>query len=169
MATSKFWELCAAYCKAQKQFEAYKKDCHQFAVEIIEELKSYYKVPESQFSLYRIADNQVFEMVIPAALHAIDLKDDNFWHFGVGLTVCHAPETLPEELILIHLMFRKNDKKQYFLKYAFEDAQFEINRKDAKSFQPFFDFLFELILSSYRESLQRFIGDKTERKLGYIQ
>lgn len=169
MATSKFRQLCAAYGKAQIQFEAYKKDCHQYAIEIIEELKGYYKVPESQFSLYRIVDNHGFELVTPAAIHAIELKEDNYWHFGVGLTVCQAPETLPEELILIHLMFRKNSKGQYFLKYAFEEDEFEIKRDDPATYKPFFDFLFNIIIKSYQESLQRFVGVKTERKLGYIQ
>lgn len=169
MGKSKFNELCGAYSAAQDQFENYKKDCHLFSTEIVKELKDYYKIPEGQFSLYRIDDNKTFQLVPPALIHAIDLKDDNYWHFGIGLTVCKAPETLPEELILIHIKFRKNSKGQYFLQYEYEEKEFEVIREDAKSYIPFFDFLFNVILNSYKDSLQRFVGVRTERKLGFVK
>ena len=75
-------------------------------MEIVKELKSYFNIPDSQFTLYRVNDNNGFELVPSVLIHAITLVDGNYWHFGVGFTVCKAPETLPEELILIHLMYR---------------------------------------------------------------
>ena len=169
MESTKFHEICSAYSAAQDQFEQYKTDCHLFSIELVNELKAYFKIPETQFSLHRITEENGFELVTPALIHAIDLKDDNYWHFGIGLTVCKAPETLPEELILIHIMFRKNDKEQYFVKYAYEEKEFEINRKEASSYLGFLDFLYVIIINSYKTSLQRFVGSKTERKLGYVK
>lgn len=167
MEVTKFHQLCAAYDTAQNNFEEYKKDCHIFSIEIVRELKAYYNIPESQFSLFKISEQKGFELVPDALIHAISLEQDLFWHFGVGLTVCKAPETLPEELILIHLMFRKNDEHKYFIKYANSEEEFEIIKGDSSSYQSFFDFLFNLIITSYNQQLQHFIGEKTTRTLGY--
>jgi len=169
METSKFHALCAAYDTAQTNFESYKTDCHVVSMEIVKELKAYYEVPESQFSLYKINGEGGFELVSPALIHALSLTQDHYWHFGIGLTVCRAPETLPEELILAHLIFRKNSDGNYYIKYAHEDQEFEIKKGDSTSYIPFFDFLFEIIMNSYHGHIQQFIGDKTTRKLGYRQ
>ena len=169
METTKFHQLCGAYDSAQNNFETYKTDCHVLSMEIVRELKSAFDIPESQFSLYRITDKSGFELVPSALIHAISLEEDRYWHFGVGITVCKAPETLPEELILIHLMFRVNDQNQYFIKYANGLKEFEIKKGNSESYKPFFNFLFELILTSYQEQLQQFVGSRTTRKLGYRQ
>ncbi len=169
MEQSKFHELCGAYGIAQSNFESYKTDCHILSMEIVKELKNYYQIPDSQFSLYRINEQDNFDLVTPALIHAINLRPDHYWHFGVGLTVCQAPETLPEELILIHLMFRKNAKEECFIKYAHSDTDFKIVKGNPGSYVSFFDFLFDTTIASYKSQLQQFIGEKTERKLGYIQ
>ena len=136
-------------------------------MEIVRELKSFFDIPESQFSLYKISEQSGFELVPSALIHAISLEEDNYWHFGIGLTVCKAPETLPEELILIHLKFRKNNQNKYFIKYVHGEREFEITKGNSNSYKPFFIFLFEIIITSYEEQLQQFIGTRTTRKLGY--
>ncbi len=167
MEVTKFHQLCAAYGEAQNNFEEYKKDCHVFAIEIVRELKAYYNIPESQFSLFKINEQKGFDLVPDALIHAISLKKDLFWHFGVGLTVCKAPETLPEELIRIHLMYRKNGEDTYLIKYNNSKEEFEIKKGDPLSYQAFFDLLFENIIASYKEQLQLFVGEKTTRTLGF--
>lgn len=169
METTKFHELCNAYDKAQDNFDTYQKDCHIISMEIVQEIKVYYQVPESQFSLYRISKERGFELVPSALIHALTLEEDHYWHFGIGLTVCRAPETLPEELILVHIMFRKNSKGEYFVKFAFGKKEFKVVKGDSASYIPFFDEVFDTIISSYDDQMQQFIGEKTTRKLGYIQ
>jgi hypothetical protein len=167
MNSTKFHELCNAYGAAQDKFELYKTDCHIFSMEVVKELKAYYQIPESQFSLYKVSEKNGYELVTPALIHAIRLTEDHYWHFGIGLTVCKSAETLPEELILIHIMFRKTLDGKYFLKHAYENDEFEIEKGNKSSYIPFFDFLFETIIKSYNEQLQQFIGVKTTRKLGF--
>ena len=169
MKETKFHQLCGAYSNAQESFESYRTDCHLTSMEIVKELKAYYEIPEHQFSLYKINDQNGFQLVTPALIHAIRLREDNYWHFGLGITVCKAPETLPEELILVHLMFQKNKNGSYTIKYANNKAEFEIIKGNSSSYIPFFDFLFEEIMVSYNSHLQQFLGDKTERKLGYVK
>ena len=130
-------------------------------------LKSYYQIPEGQFSLYKINEQNGFQLVTPALIHAIELKEDHYWHFGIGITVCKTAETLPEELILIHITYKKKNDNSYIIKYAYKDQKFEITKGESTSYIPFFDFLFEEISTSYKQQLQQFIGEKTERKLGY--
>lgn len=167
METTKFHELCNAYDTAQTKFDTYRTDCHIFSMEFVKELKNYYDVPESQFSLYKINQESGFQLVPPALIHAIRLAEDHYWHFGLGLTVCKAAETLPEELILIHILFKKNSENTFNVRYANSKEKFKITKGDATSYAPFFDFLFSIIIKSYNEKLQEFVGEKTTRKLGY--
>jgi len=167
--TSKFHQLCAVYDAAQVRFEEYKKNCHLFSIEFTQHLKEYYQIPEKQFSLYRIDREGRFDLVPSSLIHAIDLFDDHYWHFGIGLTVCRAPETLPEELILIHLFFRKEEGKEFFLKHTLSDKEFEVFQGKKDSFIPFLDDLFNTIRSSYDGYIQQFIGERTTRKLGFKQ
>lgn len=165
--TTKFHELCVAFGKAQDDFGAFRNNCHQIAVELVNELKKYFQIPESQFSLYKINKDNEFEIVPPALINALSLRADSNWQFGIGLTVCIVPETLPQELILIHISLRKDLDNKYFVKYANEIKEFEIKSDDKDSFHLFFDFLHDVIIKTYNEQLQRFIGQSTRRKLGY--
>lgn len=169
MKTTKFHELCGVFDKAQTKFDNYKTDCHLFSMELVKEFKKYLNVPDSQFSLYKISEEKGFELVTPALIHAIRLTSDHYWHFGIGITVCKAMETLPEELILIHLMFRENAKGQFFVRYAPVEKEYEITKGKSSSYIPFFDFIFNTIKKSYQEHIQQFLGEKTVRKLGYRQ
>ncbi|CAM1367886.1 hypothetical protein [Tenacibaculum xiamenense] len=168
METTKFHQLCSAFGHAQDSFDNYRKESHLLAVELVKQLKEYYQIPESQFSLFKIDHNGQFDLVQPELVHAISLMPDRYWHFGIGLTVCKAPETLPIEVIIIHLKFKKNSQNKFYVQYANNPEKFEIKKDNSALFITFFDFLFSEIISSYNNSLQLFIGEKTERKLGYV-
>ena len=169
MEQTKFHDLCMAYGNAQKDFGNFQQDCHLIAIELVNSLKEYFQIPESQFSLYKINNENEFEIVPPALINALTLKADSFWQFGIGLTVCIAPETLPQELILIHLLLRKDLDNKYFVKYANENKEFEVSKGNKESFNPFFDFLHDTVIKTYNDKLQHFIGQSTRRKLGYTQ
>lgn len=164
---SKFKELCAAYNTAQTNFEAYKKDCHEFSIKLVDELKSYFEVPDKQFTLYKIIEKGGFDLVNGALIHAIQLFQDNSWHFGVGFTVCKEPETLPEELILVHLMFKKQTDGDFVLKHSYGDKEFEIKPNNLETYTPFFEDIYKTIIDSYEEHLQQFLDQQTTRKLGF--
>ena len=169
MEKSKFNELCDAYSNAQTNFENFRLDCHSIASTLVDELKKYMSIPEQRFSLYRINPQKEFQVVPPSLVNALVLASDSYWHFGVGLTVCkHEEKSLQEELILIHLMVRKESDGQFFVKYANEDEEFEVFKDKPESFHSFFDFLHQAIIDSYKERLQQFLSEKTERKLGYV-
>lgn len=167
METTKFHELCMAFGTAQDDFGAFRSTSHLLAVELVKEFKNYFQIPDSQFSLYKINKENEFEIVPPALINALSLKPDSNWQFGIGLTVCIAPETLPQELILIHILFRKDLDGKYFVKYGSNIKEFEIKNADQNSFYLFFDFLHDVIIKTYNEQLQHFIGQSTKRKLGY--
>lgn len=169
MELTKFHELCMAYGKAQSDFGAFQNDCHLISVELVKALKEYFEIPESQFSLYKINSENEFEIVPPALINALSMREDSYWQFGIGLTVCTAPETLPQELILIHILLRKDLDEKYFVRYGNDKKEFEIIKGDENSFHAFLDFLHGTIIQSYNEQLQRFIGQSTSRKLGFRQ
>lgn len=169
---SKFKELCMAFGRAQNQFENFQKDCHQFSIEMVNELIAYFKIPDSQFSLFKINAQNEFNLVQPGLVHALTLRPDSLWQFGIGLTVCTQPETLPQELILIHLLIRNDLEDNFFLRYANKNEEEEQEHKiekigDKFNFIPFFDYLHETIIKSYDDELRHFIGTETRRKIGY--
>jgi len=167
MENTKFHNLCMAYGKAQQDFETFRHGCHFIAVDVVKELKVYFEIPESQFSLYKINAQGEFSIVPPALINALTLKEDSFWQFGIGLTVCMAPETLPQELVLISILLRQDLGGKFYIKYANETNEFEIIKGNPTSFHPFFDFLHDTIIKTYNEQMQQFIGQSTTRRLGY--
>jgi hypothetical protein len=169
MGKTKFNQLCAAYDAAQDNFDAYKKNCHAFAIELVDELKAYYEIPERQFSLYQVEQNNNFKLINGSLYGALTLTPNSDWHFGVGLTVCKAPESYPEELILIHIFFRKEVGDTFFLRHTYGDKEFEVTKGNKESYIPYFDDLFNTIVDSYQGHIQQFLGEKTTRKLGFVQ
>lgn len=167
MENTKFHELCMVFGKAQQDFQKFEIDCHLFAVELVKKFKVYLKIPDSQFSLYKIDEKNEFEIVSPALVNAITAAKDSFWQFGIGLTVCSAPETLPQELILIHVLVRRDLDNKFYAKFGPEPQEFEISKSESDGFNDFFEFLHKNIVNSYEHEFQKFIGQNTARKLGY--
>ena len=165
---TKFSLLCNAYDDAQDDFEKYKNNCHNFAIELVEQLKKYFEVPERQFTVYKVEENNNFDLIHGSLLGALTLTKDSHWHFGVGLTVCRTVEAFPEELILIHIIFRKEKGNTYFLRHTYGDKEFKVEMGALETYTTYFDDLFNTIISSYKGHLQQFIGEKTTRKLGYV-
>lgn len=164
---TKYNDLCLAYGKAQEEFRLYHNGCLSICRDLVSELKSYFEIPESQFSIYQVTDENEFELVAPGLINAMSLKEDSCWHFGVGMTLCVNPETLPQELLLIHIALRKDIDNGYMVKYANHKQEFPITSDDKSSFIPFFDFLHESVMRVYSEQLHLFIEQYTKRKLGY--
>lgn len=52
---------------------------------------------------------------------------------------------------------------------AYDPKKFDIEKGNSKSYIPFFEFVFEHIINSYKGNLQQFVGERTERKLGYVK
>ncbi len=165
MEQTKFHELCMAYGTAQQDFQKFEIDCHMFSIELVKKFREYLQVPDSQFSLYQINEEQKFTIVPPALINALTPAEGSFWQFGIGLTVCSAPETLPQDLILIHILVRKDLQDKYYAKFGPEPKEFEIDRNKKDGFNDFFEFLQKTIFTSYQMEFQKFIGQSTTRKL----
>ena len=164
---TKFKELCTAFSKAQSDFIAFQSDCHQFAVEMMEELKVYFEVPDKQYSLYKINEQNQFVLVQNALVNALTLRPDSSWQFGIGLTVCSAPESLPQELILIHIHIRQDMDGDFYIKYGNQEEEHKVMNEEKFDFIPFFDFLHETIIKTYEDHITHFVGKETRRKIGY--
>ncbi len=167
MEKTKFKELCIAYTNAQQGFQNFQNECHDLSVNLVEELKKYFEIPESQFSLFRINENNEFILVQPGLVNALTLREDSRWQFGIGLTVCTAPETLPQELIMMQILIRQDLDGNFYLKYGDQEQEFRIEKSEERNFIPFFDHIHSEILNVYENHMTHFIGEDTERKIGY--
>jgi len=169
MDMSRFNTLCDAYDNAQKNFETYKSNCYNFGVELVDELRKYFQVPDRQFTVYKIEENNNFDLIHGSLLGALTLTKDSLWHFGVGFTVCRTVDVFPEELILLALVYRKEKGNTFYLKHTYNEKEFKVEYGKPETYKDYFEDLFKTILESYNGHLQQFIGEKTVRKLGYIQ
>lgn len=169
MDMSRFNKLCEAYDHAQNNFETYKRNCYNFGVELVDELRKYFQVPDRQFTVYKIEENNNFDLIHGSLLGALTLTKDSFWHFGVGFTVCRTVDVFPEELILLALVYRKEKGNTFYLKHTYNEKEFKVEHGKPETYKEYFEDLFKTILESYNGHLQQFIGEKTIRKLGYIQ
>ena len=167
METTKFTELCKAYGKAQSDFKQFQEDCYQLTLKLVKELKEYFQIPESQFSLFKIDANNEFHLVQPAVINALNLRPDSLWQFGIGLTMCTSVEASPQELILIQILIRKDLEGCFFLKYGNEDKEHKVEKKEKFDFIPFFDYLHDTIINTYEQQITHFIGNDTRRIIGY--
>jgi len=155
-----------AYSKAQQEFQEFRIECHDLAVGFVKELKSYLQIPETQFSLFSIDANIEFKLVQPALVSALKLRKDSLWHFDVGLTVCSAPETLPQELILLHILLRKDVDGGFFLRYGEKGDEHKIEKEENWSFTPFLDYLHKFILEVYRDQVIHSLSQDSRRRIG---
>ena len=167
MELTKFHEMCMAYGKAQQDFQTFETDCHIFSVELVKKFREYLEIPDSQFSLYKIDKNNEFVIVPPSLINAMSPAAGTYWQFGIGITVCSAPETMPQDLILIHILIRKDLENKFYAKFGPGQKELEIDRKNENGFNEFFTFLHQTVVSSYQTEFQKFIGHNTFRKLGF--
>lgn len=156
-----------AYGKAHEDFSTFERECHAISVELVNQLRVYLALPPSQFSLYKIDKEGEHHIVPPSLINALTLRPDAFWQFGIGLTLCSALETLPQELVLIHIQLKKTMENRFVVKFGNVPTEFEIRKDDKASFTTFFDFIHESIVKLYNEQYNQFVGQSTKRKLGY--
>mgnify|MGYP000205930828 CR=1 FL=1 len=130
MEPTKFKELCMAYAKAQGDFTNFKKKNYEFSKEMVTKLKQYFKIPDSQFSLFRIDEKNDFKLVHPAVSNAITLRPDSMWQLGIGLTVCTSPENYPQELIMIHILIRNDVEGHFYLKYGSNEEEHKVENSE---------------------------------------
>jgi len=83
-------------------------------------------------------------------IEALSLRPDSLWQFGIGLTVCSSPETLPKELILIHIQIRMDLEGEFYMKYGNQPEEHKIEKMDKTgkyNFIPFLDYIHSLMMS----------------------
>lgn len=165
---TKFEELCSAYKKAQTEFKQYKDDCHDFAIDLWNNITSYFQIPTSQLTLYKINEDGEYEATAPPMINALSLWPDAYWQVGFGITLFESKDTYPQETIIIGLRLKRDTENNYFARLNGSDQEFQIDRKNQNDYQKFFDFLFKEIQKSYCTGLQTFIDqDTTIRKIGF--
>ncbi len=185
MKPTKFNEISAAYRKARKDFLMFESDCRSFSIELVKKWRDYLNIPAKQFSLYQIDGANKFVLVPPSLINAISPAEGPYWQFGIGLTVCCEDEEteccpasevdccsmsgkVHQEIILVHILVRKDADGKYYVKFGHEPKEFLINRNREEGYQSFFNFLHKEIVTSYQVMFQKFIGQRTIRKLGFV-
>ncbi|MFA6583629.1 MAG: hypothetical protein WCS77_04960 [Elusimicrobiaceae bacterium] len=165
---SKFNQLCKAYATARKSFFDYRDECFEFTSWLLEGLVSYLDCPVEQIGYFPLkGDFQPGHTY--TLMGAMDLEDDTYWHFGMGITLYEQKKKFPHETVLFEFMIKKADGK-FTVKMDAEGTEFHIAKDDPASAHKLYEKIYEEIRESYSSGLQHFLEeDETARKIGFCR
>ena len=163
---SKFEDLCRAYATSRKNYFDYRDACLKFGTNLVNGMIDYFKCPREQVKFIPLKED-IKPNTMYSLLGAMDLDDDTFWHFGLGLTLYEAPNVFPQETALLPLLVKKVDDS-FIVKFGTHGEEFKIHKDKPDEQTAFYEFVFRQIKESYEKALQRFLEQKeTSRKIGF--
>lgn len=164
---SKFSEMCSAFNHARNEFDIFKKDTSDAATRLWRALAAYLEAPQERVTLYRIGPKGGFEVANPPVNEILNLREDGFWDFGLGITVYCDPSTYPRDTILLHLRIRRNLDGHIQVQLAGAGPVFNIDLDNKENSALFFDHVYTTIIDSYHSGLERLIKEDTVNRIGF--
>jgi len=163
---SKFDELCHAYSTARTNYMDYRKSCHDFAGDFISGMLDYYGCPREQVT-YIPLSGQIDPKHRYSLADTMQLAEDTYWHFGMGITLCPVEDEGPGETVALAFAVKKHESIYYIRIGGFEQ-EFEFHEKSKTEYNKFYDFLFSRIKEDYEKGLQKFLDQEHgTRKIGF--
>ena len=165
---SKFDELCKSYVLSREKYMAYEEDCLIFAKQLADKFIAYLEVPKNNISFVP-ADKAPEDRKKYSLFSAINLSDDDFWHFGMQIILYEKPNKYPHQPIL--LLFRLKKKNNlFYVKIPPYMEEKTIDPAKEKNFTEFFDYLFNEIKSYFEKGLQKYHeGAEAVKTIGFIE
>ena len=160
---TKFEILCSAYKKAVTESKEYLDNCHSFSVELWKRMIEYFQVPSSQLSFYTVNSEGEYEITSPPLFNALILQPDSFFEMGFGITVYETEGAFPQETIIVGLLIKKG-MNCFIIKLNDHDEEFIIEENNSIHFNKFFDYLHNIISTSYSTGIQTFLDQETSKR-----
>lgn len=165
---SKFDQLCKAYSKARKNYFDYRTDCTSFTTWLMTGFLTYLNCPADQLRYFPMK-GEIRPGHSYTLMGAMDLEEDTFWHFGVGLTLFEKKDVTPQETVVFEFMIKRNENS-YTVKMDTGGHEYHIAKDDTTAAHRLYEAIFEEIRDSYTTGLQHFLEqDETARKIGFCQ
>ena len=166
---NKYQELCDSFSVAQEKFSVYRDECLYFGDELWRRMMGYLQVPNNKRLLYKIGEKGEFKLVPAQVINAIELRPDNYWQLGLGFVLKQNEDNVPSETIQIPVLFRREHKEaKFYVRLFDEKTDHVITQGDEDSFVAFFDFIFDLIVSNYKDEDTSFSDEvETIKKIGF--
>jgi hypothetical protein len=151
---TRYEQLCKAYSKNLSDFKTYKELCYRFAVNLMEQLKQEFYIPDDRLQLRSKDDSKE---ITTNMLEAMDMQKDTFWHIRFSITVCseadeHLKESMSFEICIkkmpTHFLLSIPNEREFFIPEA----------EDNYNFTDFFNYLFTSLKDFYEQELDRFLS-----------
>jgi hypothetical protein len=163
---SKFKELCHFYSVSRKNYFDYWRECADFATDLIERMKKYFDMPDSNLSFVPLRDKPEYGKTY-SAKESMHLEQDTFWYMGLVLTLCGEIEKQPEETLVLPLLIKRFEGN-YTVKLGQEGEAFEMKKDDTENNHAFYDYVYDQIKNTYKDRLHKFLdGAQSERRIGF--
>lgn len=159
----RFQVLFEIYRKNFEEFSSYQEESLKFLLGFLESYLEYFSLPPKNAVLYTW-DEQPVPTNEPAK--AMKLFPDSYWHVRMGMVLKVDAVKLPEQHLAFEMLFKKF-KGDYIMKLnagkpieiPFEKGQwhyYEFNRS-----------LYEFLVDSYQDDLEKFLNQPESNKLGF--
>lgn len=97
----------------------------------------------------------------------MNLGEDTYWHFGLGITLCPVEDDGPTETVMLAFSLKRHD--DYFdIRISGLNDEFHIHENSHDEYALFYDFIFDKIKEDYEKGLQKFLDQEDgTRKIGF--
>lgn len=149
-------ELNQLYTKADEEFFAYQKRCTDFVLDIKRGIAEYLECEISDIPLFPPKeDYDNTGSVSPRG--ALKLKDDTFWHFGLGVNLYKIGQKDPDMAYIFEIAFKGNDNK-FILKIDADSKEFVINPQIDNDLEQVYEYIYNKIKNRFDNELEKYLN-----------
>jgi hypothetical protein len=165
---SKFDEMCAAYAALKTDWTAYQERCVRHYHKLVSGFMQYSGIPNNKLEIVPVNEEPRAgaSYGIPGEMH-FD-KESRFWHLAFVLTLHIAPNVIyPQQRIRMIICLMEKAGKVY-VKYDPEGDIKEIDLKDEKQCEEFYDFIVNRVKKYFTYKMDEYLeGSTSERTIGF--
>lgn len=164
---SKYQELCKAFSIARNNFTQYQEECHLFAQDFWSELIKYFKIPKGRILLHFIDEYGEIETTELPIINAMQLRNDAFFEFGIGITLCEKGNSKINETFILPIHTAIDTEGTHKIRLGEYGSIYKIDTQKKDRYKDFLDALFNSVQSSYLEGLTEIRSKNTLRRIGF--
>ncbi len=163
-----FDDICKEYSASRKRYFDYRDECHDMARELISGLGKYLGCPEDTMSFHPQKEEDEKPGTTYSLMGAMNLQDDTYWHFKIGILIYEAPNISPKQLNLFDFSLKKMKTGKFGVKAMADGKEFTVDPKDPATFTAVYEEITKTIIAGYKTGLEKFLEQDVEvRKIGF--
>jgi hypothetical protein len=159
----RFQVLFEIYRKNIEEFNTYQQESLKFLVGFLDSYLEFFSLPPKNAILFSWDETPV---PVREPIKAMKLMPDSYWHVRIGMLLKLPKIDLPEQSLVFEMLFKKY-RGNYIMKLA-NNRSIEIPFvKEQWYYYEFNKALYEFLVDSYQNDLEKFLDQPESNKLGF--